>query len=67
MTNPACPLCEDSLGSVPTGSFSRDISTNEYVFTPDGGSKTCPGCDGTGVPVRFHQELGIKPCLSQFC
>jgi hypothetical protein len=64
---PACPLCEDSLGSVPTGTFSRDLTTNEYVFTQDG-RKTCPGCDGTGVPVRLHKELNIKPgCLLQFC
>lgn len=59
--NPKCKCCTGE-GTVPTGTHSRpDHTSSEYVFTLDGKSKMCPGCDGTGVPVRLHKELGIKP------
>lgn len=51
-----CRCCAGE-GSVPTGVFTR--RGDEYVFLPDGNSKVCLGCDGLGIPVRLHEELGI--------
>jgi hypothetical protein len=52
MPQEKCKCCGGS-GSVPTGYHTRQGS--EYVFIPDGESKECFGCDGTGIPVRLHE------------
>jgi hypothetical protein len=45
-----CKVCEGS-GSVPTG---HHVPTGEgYDFVPDGETKQCYGCEGTGIPKRL--------------
>lgn len=53
-----CKCCSGD-GSIPTGVHC--YSEGRYEFTLDGKTKTCFGCDGTGIPVRLHEELGINP------
>lgn len=62
MSQETCKCCCDGSGSVPTGHHTRQVES--YVFVPDGKSKECPGCDGTGVPVRLHNEEPWKSQLA---
>ena len=49
-----CPVCQGNR-VVATGSYLMTPTFRGFI--PDGGSKQCPGCDGTGVSIKDQKAM----------